>query len=236
MYRLLSIEDDPAEEAALRELVERYATSHNVELDLAWERSSFDFVGAETHYDLVFLDIDLPGINGMETAALLRGYDSQTPIIFVTNLAQYAVKGYEVDALDFMVKPVGYQDFCLRMNRALRVVRRNAEKVVAVATSDGTHLVDEHDVSYVDIVDHEAVFHMVGGEELRSRVTLKSLEQALSPERFARVSNNALVNIGSIRRVGRDSLTMDTGDEVFFSRSRKQTALEAIGRYVGASV
>ena len=77
---------------------------------------------------------------------------------------------------------------------------------------------------------------MVGGEELRSRVTLKSLEQALSPERFARVSNNALVNIGSIRRVGRDSLTMDTGDEVFFSRSRKQTALEAIGRYVGASV
>ena len=85
MYRLLSIEDDPAEEAALRELVERYATSHNVELDLAWERSSFDFVGAETHYDLVFLDIDLPGINGMETAALLRGYDSQTPIIFVTN-------------------------------------------------------------------------------------------------------------------------------------------------------
>ncbi len=87
------------------------------------------------------MDIDLPGINGMEAAQLLREENATTPLIFVTNLAQYAVKGYQVDALDFMVKPVGYGDFAMRMGRAMRPWRRTRAHH---GTSDcaGTRVVD----------------------------------------------------------------------------------------------
>ena len=114
MYQIISIEDDPAEAEVLRHHVERFSRENNVELSLTWLRTAADFLERHRPADLILMDIDLPGISGMEAATLLRSYDSETPLIFVTNLAQFAIKGYEVDALDFVVKPVGYHDFAHR--------------------------------------------------------------------------------------------------------------------------
>ena len=110
------------------------------------------------------MDIDLPGINGMEAAQILRGYDEQTPLVFVTNLAQYAIKGYQVDALDFMVKPVAYDDFSLRMDRAMRMVRRTSKGTVAIPTPDGIRVVRLDDVLYVDIVKHDLHYTLPGSQ------------------------------------------------------------------------
>ena len=69
-------------------------------------------------YDIVFMDIELPGINGMEAAHRLREIDQQVILIFVTNMAQFAVKGYEVDALDYIIKPAQYGPLSIKLDRA----------------------------------------------------------------------------------------------------------------------
>ncbi len=66
-------------------------------------------------YDIVFMDIELPGINGMEAAHRLREIDQQVILIFVTNMAQFAVKGYEVDALDYIIKPAQYGPLSIKL-------------------------------------------------------------------------------------------------------------------------
>lgn len=236
MYRILSIEDDPVQEATLRAHLKQYGQAHALEYELIWEQSAFEFAGGEAHYDLVFLDIDLPGINGMEAAEALRSYDSETPVIFVTNLAQYAVRGYAVDALDFMVKPVSYQDFVLRMDKALRVMERNAAKSIMIQTAEGLRFVPARIIAFVDIANHELAYHFATGEVLRVRETLASAEEKLGSASFVRISKSCLVNMAHIKTIRRDELALSTGDSVWFSRSRKKPALEAIARYAGGSI
>ena len=110
MFRILIVEDNPEEQATLRAHLERYATEHGEDFQIAWLKSAVEFVEGSETADLIFMDIDLPGINGMEAATLLRSFDQQTPLIFVTNLSQYAVRGYEVDALDFIGRGVHDHD------------------------------------------------------------------------------------------------------------------------------
>ena len=98
MYRVLIVEDTPAEADALRGFLERYAAEKGLELGIEVLGSALEFIDLRRTADLVLMDIDMPGINGMEAAQIMRGYDTQTPLIFVTNLAQYAVRGYSVDA------------------------------------------------------------------------------------------------------------------------------------------
>ena len=93
------------------------------------------------------MDIDLPGMSGMEAAGLMRAYDEETPLIFVTNLAQYAIRGYEVDALDFIVKPVSWYHFSMRMDKAMRAMRRHsATGRLKVSTRSGVRVIPPADV------------------------------------------------------------------------------------------
>ena len=141
VYRILMVEDDEAEAENLRACISRYSVERDVELRVTWLRTAVGITRGESRYDLIFMDIGLPGINGMEAAALLRTYDKRTPLIFVTNLAQYAVRGYEVDALDFVLKPVTYYNFRMRMDKALRVMRRSTGANVTITTRDGMRVV-----------------------------------------------------------------------------------------------
>lgn len=232
MYRALSIEDDAEQFELLRANVERYAKERGVELALEWEGSAFDFVGAERRYDLVFLDIDLPGINGLEAAAHLRSYDPDVPLVFVTNLARLATKGYEVSATGFVVKPVNYGEVRRCLDRCLAVLARRQTRTLAVPTEHGFRSVDHRDLAYVEVTDHVLALHLADGEVLRMRSSLAKLEASLADAAFVRVSHGCLVNVAHVSEVDGSDIHVDTGDTVYFSRSKRKDALAAMGRYL----
>ena len=155
MYRVLIVEDTPAEADLMRALLCRYSAEKGVELSATVLTSALEFIESRRAADLVLMDIDMPGINGMEAAEVFRTYDTETPLIFVTNLAKYAVRGYSVDALDFVVKPVEYPDLAMRLDRAVRVMERNAGATLALPTVDGVRVVACRDVLYVDLLRHD---------------------------------------------------------------------------------
>lgn len=237
MYRILSVEDSPEEEAVLRAHIERYAAEHGLELQLTWQQSAFELAGDELpHFDLIFLDIELPGIDGMDAARALRAHDEETPLIFVTNLAGYALHGYEVDALDFVVKPVGYHDFALRMDKAMRVLARRTGASLTIPTEGGFHVVASRDLAYVEVSNHNLAYHFGDGEQAVARGTLSKLERELEGSGFVRVSNSCLVNMAHIRRIAGNDIHLADGSTVYFSRSRKKPALQVIARYLGGSL
>ena len=167
---------------------------------------------------------------------MLRGSDAQTPLVFVTTLAQYAIKGYQVDALDFMVKPVAYDDFSLRMDRAMRMVKRTSEGTVAIPTADGMRVVRLADVLYVDIVKHDLHYHVVGeGEPLRVRGTITQVAKDLDEKGFLKIAASCVINMAQVERIRQTSVVMSDGTELFYSRSQRKTALERLPAYVGRS-
>ncbi|MGN0286327.1 MAG: LytR/AlgR family response regulator transcription factor [Atopobiaceae bacterium] len=237
MYRIQIIEDTPEEAQRLRSHLDRYAHERGLDLDVEVLPSALEFVNSKHTADLIFMDIDLPGINGMEAAQILRTYDPETPLVFVTNLAQYAVRGYQVDAIDFVVKPVEYYDFALRMDRAMRVVKRRSAETVALPTADGIRVVRLSDVVYIDIVKHDLHYHLASEEEpLRRRGSIGQVAQELEPKGFLKISASCVINMAQVARIRPTSVVMSDQTELFYSRSQKKAALERLASYVGRSI
>lgn len=136
MLNVAIVDDKETERKRISDCLEYVAQKKNVEFAVR-EFSSADrfLIGYESGYDIIFMDIDFSvGSSGMDAARQLRKIDKNVIIIFVTNMAQMAVQGYEVDALDFIVKPFDKYTFSLKMTRALGriTVRRNDEIIITV--------------------------------------------------------------------------------------------------------
>lgn len=234
--RVLIVEDDDADAADLRALLDRYAAERGLSLMVRREPGAFSLGELAPSFDLILLDIELPGIDGMEAAEALRDQGVRTPLIFVTNLAQYAVHGYAVDALDFVVKPVTWGSASMALDRALRAARREQGATLAVRTRDEVVVMAQRDVAHIEVRGHDLMFFETGREEpVVGHGTLSAVERELGDEAFVRISSSCLVGLAHIRRVRRDSVVMDTGAELFFSRRRKRAALEAITEYLGGT-
>lgn len=237
MYRAIIVEDDQGAADALRAHLSRFGNEAQVEFSVEVLSSALELLETRHPCDIYFLDIGLPGINGMEAAQIIRQTDEVTPIVFVTDLAQYAVRGYSVDALDFMVKPVGYQDFALRMRRALRVMARNDGARVTLPTATGLRVVALRDVVFVEIIKHDLYWHVAGvAEPLRMRGSLKALEEELPQDRFCRIAAGYIVNMGHITAASGSEVVMSDGTRLAISRSRKAEALAAFSRFAGGSI
>lgn len=241
LYRVLIVEDTPAEADLLANYLGRYAAERSsaeksVGFAVTTLPSALEFINSGRAADLVLMDIDMPGVNGMEAAEIFRGCDTQTPLIFVTNLAQYAVRGYAVDALDFIVKPVSYPDFSMRMDRALRIMERNHAATIALPTACGLRVVSQQEVLYVDLLRHDVQYHLADGSVLAERGSIKAAAEKLDASLFVRVSSGCLVNMGQVARIEQGGVTVADGTELFFSRSQRKRALESLANFVGRSL
>jgi DNA-binding LytR/AlgR family response regulator len=236
MYRIVSIEDDASEEATLRGQLERYGREHDVDLQLVWMRSAEEFVQGRTACDLIFMDIDLPGMSGLDMASLLRTYDETTPLIFLTNLAQYALRGYEVQAFDFVVKPLTYYGLSIRMDRVIRSLRKSSETNLRVSVSGGIRVIPASDLVYVEVSNHLLTFHVASGRDAQMRGSLSKVEKELEGSPFVVISQSYLANMSHIREVNANDVVMSNGDKLFFSRPKRKQAMAAIAEYLGGSV
>lgn len=234
MYRILVIEDNDEAAAKLAAAVTRYGEDHGDTFRITRRASAIDLdERLSQENDLIFLDIELPGQNGMDAAFDLRTRDTSTPIIFVTNMANYAVHGYAVNALDFIVKPFTYEDFRLRMDRAMQVVRQRTQRTISVRSRDGLRIFEASQLVFVDMNGHDLVYHLASGETVALRGSMRSLEDELGGTPFLRISSGCIVNMGHVRGVTDAALTLSSGDTVWISRANKKAALEAIARYLG---
>ena len=233
MPNIALVEDEPEAADVLASFIARYADEKGLELPVTRFGNAMDFEVTHQHFDLVFMDIQMPGINGMEAAQLMRTYDSETPIIFVTNLAKYAVKGYEVGALGFIVKPVSYGGLSLSLDRALRAIGANAGRSVAVPTEDGVRVVPLRSIIYVEVTKHRLTYHIENEEPLEARGSLVQLEEELAEAPVVRVSKSCLANMDKISLVRNAEVQMANGDLLRISRTHKKEVVDKVTDYLG---
>ena len=236
MYRFLVIEDSEQEAELFESLLRRYLDEHRVDATIEVMHNAFEFVELKRTYDLIFMDIGLPGISGMEAAEVLRSRDDETLLVFVTDLAQYAVKGYEVGALDFVVKPVSYQALAMRLDRAIKILRRRDRGSIHLTTNHGLRVFPISSLIYVEVRGHNLEYHIEGEDSYKIRGTLSSFEEGRGPSsQFVRISNSCLINADHLRSIEGATVRMSNGDELSISRTKKKAALEALANYYGGS-
>lgn len=233
MYRVLIVEDEEADAGRLRDAIERYGREHGETFAVGRIRSTLELDEGADSPDLIFMDIELPGQNGMDAALELRCRDRSTPLIFVTNLAQYAVRGYEADALDFIVKPYTYGAFALRMDRAMQIMRRRVGRSITVRSREGLRLFPASSLVSVEVSGHNLVYTLDDGTSFPARNSLSRAEEELGGSPFLRVSSGCIINMGHVRGVRDSQVTLSNGTTVWISRANKRRCLEEIARYLG---
>ncbi len=183
-------------------------------------------------YDLVLLDIQMPGMDGMRLAERLREMDSEVLIVFVTNMAQYAVQGYRVAALDFLLKPVSYFQFSQMMDRVFRCLEQRNPASLVVTSRRDTHRIPIACICYIESQNHKLVFHMEDGV-LEVWTALSAVEASLPPRQFSRVNAGMLVNLGKVAGVQRDNVQLLSGEELPIARRRKKEFCADLAYYYG---
>lgn len=183
-------------------------------------------------YDIVFLDIEMPFKDGMKIAEQLRERDESVTIIFVTNMANLAVKGYSVQAYDFVVKPLDYFSFATLLNRTIKnVIKNKKNEAIDVTTSYNVRKLEIKDIYYISISGHKIEYHTTEGI-IVSWGNLKSIEEKLEKFGFVRTIAYQLVNLKYVKAVKGYDLYI--GDEVLaISRTRKKQFLEKLTAFLG---
>ena len=233
MYRILVVEDDDHAARRLEDLLERYAGEHELRFSIRREKSAFDLAEAAQEADLVFLDIELPGTDGMKAARELRDSGLDVPIVFVTNLAQYAVEGYAVSALDFIVKPVDYAALTLRMDRAVKAMEARSEQTICIQAKQGLHAVQAKDLIIVETRGHDIVYCLKDGSELLARKALREAASEPPSPPFLQISSGCIINMAYATDMEDSQIELSDGRAVYMSRGHRKSCLQALARYLG---
>ncbi|MBO4989983.1 MAG: response regulator transcription factor [Clostridia bacterium] len=176
--------------------------------------------------DIIFLDIEMQYVDGMSAARKIRKVNSDVVIIFVTKLAQMAIKGYEVEALDFIVKPVEYYAFELRFIKALNYLKKHEKKRIAIyPIGEGVRYVLSSDLYYIDVQGRHVTYHTKEGN-FTENGHLNEVEQNLS-DSFRYCNRWCIVNLSFVTAVGDGTLTV-AGEEISLSRGRRDEILSAL--------
>lgn len=114
-------------------------------------------------YDIIFMDIKMPSLNGMETAKYLRKIDSRVTLVFVTNMRQYALQGYDVDARDYILKPLDYSEFEYHMKKIMSYLSKREGRDIVLSFMDEKVRIAVYDIYYIEVQGHNLVYHTAIG-------------------------------------------------------------------------
>ena len=185
----------------------------------------------EESFDIIFLDVQMRFLDGMTTAKLIRQQDSEVAILFITNMAQYAIRGYEVDAMDYMLKPVSYTTFCQRMGRVLSRLKQRVKHFITVPIKGGAMKLAVDDIYYVESQGHRLIYYTKNGSYTSSG-TITEAERTLEGMHFFRSNKGYLLNLECVDGI-QDNCAIINGQKLQISRSRKAAFLDALTRHIG---
>lgn len=230
------VDDDPIDRENIIGHLRRYEKDRGVEFEIRVFSDGEQIVdGYRSDLDIIFLDVEMFEVGGFEAAHAIRARDPRAVIVFVTRLGHLATKGYEVDALSYLVKPVGYFAFAHEIGRALDRLTRSENAVVQIPTAGGLARVYATDIIFVESVKHRITVHAVDRQYVFSG-TLKEIGTHILDKGFFRCSNSYIVNLRYVLGIEQSTCTMLGGRQITISRARRREFLDAVARQIGNRV
>ena len=232
MLRVAIVEDEAECREVLRDMISRYAEEQQKQIRVQEFSDGSELVdNYKPDYDILLLDIEMPHLDGMKAAEKIRETDQDVVIVFITNMAQYAIKGYEVNALDFIIKPVNYSTFSMRFTRAIGRVKNREGRRVCLYLTDGPKWIDSREIYYIDIQNRMLHYHTPEGV-YSVRGTLKDVQEQLADWNFVKCNQCYLVNLKFVSEIKKNFVVV-AGTELEISRRNRNAFLAAVTDYLG---
>ena len=231
MVRIALVEDDANYRRELTDYLNRFAQESGEHFSISTFTDGAEITeGYTAGYDIILMDIAMPYMDGVSAAEAIRRVDDEVVIIFLTSMPQYAMQGYSVGALDYVLKPVAYFAFSQRIQRALERMKKRAERYISIPFKGGMRKLAVSQIAYVEVQDHDLTYH-TAGEALSVKGTLSEAEDLLGQESFFRCSKCYLVNLDHVDGVDSNSILIG-GERIQVSRAKKKALMDALNNYI----
>ena len=232
MTRIAIVEDEAAVREQLAGYVQRYTRQYGTQFEVTMFTDGVEILeDYRPVYDIIFLDVEMQHLDGMETARRIRELDSDVLLIFITNMAQYAIKGYAVGALDYVLKPVPYFAFSQQLQKAVNQLAKRTRHYLAVPVDGGMRRLDAATIYYIESEGHRVHFYTEDGD-FSAPGALKALEEKLTGRLFARCNSGYLVNLAQVSGVQQNTVQVGP-HELQISRPKRRAFLAALADYIG---
>lgn len=232
MYHIAIVEDEAEFSAQLQEFLKQYQKENDVPFKISVFGDGAEILeNYQPLYDIILFDIEMPQVNGMEAAEKIRQTDSDVVLMFITNMATYAIRGYEVGALDFVMKPISYYTFSMKLTRALKRAKQKEQQQILVSLSDGVKKFGIQQIYYVEVQNRMLHYYTDEGEYV-VRGTMQSVEKMLEPYPFIKCNYWYIVNLMHVSEVRKNTAVV-AGHELEISRRNRTGFLKALAEYVG---
>ncbi|QRY40114.1 response regulator transcription factor [Microbacterium hominis] len=235
MIRIGIVEDDASAIERLLAHLDRFQKEHDEKFHVGAFHDGADVIADyRPDWDVLFLDVQMPRVDGMTAARRIREADSQVIIVFVTSSPHYAVSGYEVDALSYLLKPVAYASFDHEMRRVLARLQSRPRRDLLFASTDGVHhRIAVDDIRYIESIRHRIDVHTLD-ETFSVAATVKAMEAQLSGDGFLRCHSGLLVNLRHVTGIEGNDCRIRGGARLPISRQRKRGFLAALAEHIGS--
>lgn len=233
MIKIAIVDDDKEFLDQILVYIKKYCSDNKESYHTSCFYNGVDFLTDYKKYDLVILDIEMPLMNGMRVAQKLREIDESVVLLFITQTARFAVSGYEVSALDYVLKPLNYKNFAHKFKRALDKISDNAGKFqnLTVKTEDGLFTVSADKIYFIEKEEDYLVYHTSSGE-FKERGTIYRLEEQLDKTLFSKGNKGCLINLMHVQSIRGDIVYLPEKNAVPLSRGQKKQFISEYFRYI----
>ncbi len=235
MYKLALVEDSKEDSKSIMQKLSRYQKDTRISFSITSFEDGLKFYNNyEPGFDIIVSDIEMPYMNGLDAATKIRELDKRVQIIFASKASQYAVKGYEVDAVGYALKPVTQFMMNELLNKAIKKLCLNADEYVLFNDENGLRKILIPSITFVEVRNHDLFYHMEDNSIYRSkRSSLSSMEEKLNLKGFSKCNNCYLINLKFVTMIKKDSIIVNN-QELPVSRGRKRDFEKDFTRYLGA--
>ena len=231
MIRIAICDDETHMADHIKTMAFNFFRKKNREISLRIFLSGEELLNYDGQIDILFLDIQMKGMDGMETARRLRAEKFQGFLIFITVLKERVFQSFEVQAYDYLVKPVEEKQFEKTMERLLVSMRSAGEESLFVQRGHEGRIIQKGEIVFCEIIDRKIYLNLDSGEVLDYYERIENLETKLD-DRFFRCHRSYLINLKHLKGYKNGTAYMDNGREVPVSRLRSKEFSSVILQYM----
>lgn len=218
MIKIAFCDDDMEVLHQMNELLDRYRVERNEDITYVAFQSPFELlteIEKGIRPDILFLDVVMPGQNGMDVAKEIRQYDTNMKIIFLTSSPEFAVESYSVGAYFYQLKPIWEESFFRLMDAVLAECEKKKKNSLILRSKDGITRIDLQQLEYYEVLGRKLLFHLENGAVLESAGSLDDLAgQLMQYSNFFRPHRSFLVNMEYIQNISSRSIKMVNDAEI----------------------
>lgn len=222
-------ENDAADQ--IRKLTSAFFREKHMEISFVRFSKAEELLAHDGEIDILFLDIQMAGIDGMEAARKLRGQNFKGVIIFITVLKEMVFRSFEVQAYDYLVKPIERAQFVKTMERLLVSLKNDNEGKLLVQKGYERRILSFDEIVYAEIMDKKVYLHLASSDVVDFYDRIENLEARLD-SRFFRCHRSFLINLKYLRSYKNGTAYLENGQEIPVSRLRGKAFSEVVLQYM----